>query len=494
MGWDTSGLLLLPLQPQPPTTHQPPPLKPHRNRLDRQSTASSAGPSAPRRGFANRAACPAPTGSEFTPVESRNPQLSPQCLAALSAAITEDGLVQAPAGGWGSPDGQGDRTAGGGDSAPGTPAGSGGAGGVLAGLGGGRGGGALGEHVRLVRGERFRVFVLTAAANLLEATQRDAAGAALLGGCGGGGGGGGGDGAGWLALCGPLYKLAKMILDSATPGGRHVGGGAASAKGKTAKAGAGGAMGGGSAASGGDGGGEGGGGDTLELMAARALHQAVALADVTQQLPRLARALVPAPAGGGGDLGDQGAGDDECEEAPPGSEDQGTAATGGSAGQQAGTQRGGRQQARQAGGDASEAALARALAPLLPQLQASVDSLLRAGCFKAAQVLVQTLLLLGRRLAGAEAALAAAAGQAAPAHPPQRGAAGQQQQQIAAAAAAAEPARAAVQSLSAWARGACQQTEPEVTHLPLVKGLLEAVVRFSSEWRGGRGRGGAVGG
>jgi len=173
------------------------------NQQPTQSTASSAGPSAPKRFGGTKPGAPL-TGSEFTPVELRTPQLSTPCLAALCSAVTEDGLVQQPAGGWGGAGSGLDRSGSG--SVLGTPSAS--AGGVLTGLGGGTGrGGAMGEHVRLVRGDRFRAFVLSAATNVLDATQRDAASAVLLGGCGSGVGGSNNS---WLVLCGPLYKLSKV--------------------------------------------------------------------------------------------------------------------------------------------------------------------------------------------------------------------------------------------------------------------------------------------
>lgn len=133
--------------------------------------------------------------------------MSGPCLAALCSAITEDGLVQPPSGGWGpSAMLEAGGTAGGGNgSVPATPAASG----VLTGLSGG-GTGAGREQSRLVRGDRFRGFVLAAAANFLEATRRDAASAALLDGCGGVSSGGSIGGSGWLVLCRPLYKLAKV--------------------------------------------------------------------------------------------------------------------------------------------------------------------------------------------------------------------------------------------------------------------------------------------
>lgn len=296
-----------------------------------------------------------------------------------------------------------------------------------------------------------------------------------------------------------------MIMDSATPGGRHIGGGGAASKGKGNKAG--GAVG-GSAASG-EGAADGGGGDTLELLAARPLLHAVMLGDVSQQLLPLTKALT-SPASGQGH--NRGAGDEEDDamggrggdEAVPDSEQQ--EGDGGARGDRAGRgeapgggqQRVPGQQLRMQGCVDSERELASALAPLLQQLQGCVDSLMRAGCFKAAHVVVQCLLLLGRRMAAAEAALsAAAAAAAAPAgrQPQQQK---QQQEQGAGAGAgagtgstaaevvtaAAAAARQAVQALSLWGRQACQQREPAVAHLGLVKALLEVVVRFSSESRG----------
>jgi hypothetical protein len=88
----------------------------------------------------------------------------------------EDGLVQPPPAGWGASAGPSAPSAGGGDA----------------------------ETTRLLRSDKFRAFVLSAAANMLEATQRDAAGAVLLEGGGGEGGGA------WLVLGGPLFKLVQV--------------------------------------------------------------------------------------------------------------------------------------------------------------------------------------------------------------------------------------------------------------------------------------------
>lgn len=436
----------------------------------KKSTATS---SAPRvRGKA---------GAQDAPVEARAPQMTAPCLAALCGAITEDGLVQPPPGGWG---GTGDGAAstmlegadnGGGTGQPLTSAASG----VLTGLGGGGGAGGSGgaDHAQLVRGSQFRAFALSSCTHFLEARRQEAASAALLGSCGSGSA----DGGSWVVVCQPLFKLAKMIMESATPGGRHVGGAAGGAsKAKAGKTSGGGGAG-GSAASGGDGGGgDGGGGDTLELLAARALLQAVQLGDVTQHLLPLARAV--AETDGGGE-GSDGAGGIAERDVIPESEDQQEGGGHGGAGGQGAPGDSGEQgqQRRQQRLKQPDAELVSALAPLLRNIQECIDSLMRVGCFKAAHTAVQALLILGKRLAAVASSLAAAPAAAAPVTAPAR----QQQQPPAdggrgtSAAAAAESARRSLQALSTWGRQACQQQEPEVTHLGLVKALLEVVVRFS---------------
>ncbi|GBF90249.1 hypothetical protein Rsub_03382 [Raphidocelis subcapitata] len=453
----------------------------------KRGTATSGGGSGGQQGGAAAKAAAAKAGAEggYVPVTARAPQLSAACLAALCNAIRRDGLLASPPGGWEAAADE-DADADGGAGEP-TPAAS-----VLTGLAGGGGGGgggggrdiaaALSEHTQLVRDDRFRAFVLSAAANHLEAARRDAAGAALMG--------GGAAGGGWLVLCGPLYKLAKTIMDTATPGGRHVGprsmgapaakapkggkGGKGSKPAATASA---------SAASGGDaggadGGGGAGGGETLEWLAVRALHEAVLLADASQQLGALARALLPRAGGGGGGGGGEGAGEARGQDA--------AGQGGGGLTQGGGSQR--RDQGAPAGGDAG---LVAAVAPLLRQLQGGVDSLMRTGCFKPAAAAAQTLLLLGRCLAAAETSLANAAAAApaprsaqqqatqAPAQPQPRQPQAQAQPQAAEARAAAAAARDASQALSDWAALACQQQEPEVTHLGLIKTLLEVHIRFS---------------
>ena len=409
----------------------------------KKSTATSAGPSNGGGKAAAAGGGGAAAAGGVASVDARAPQLSAPCLAALCAAITDDGLFAAPAGGWGGAPSAQPQTSGEGGSEPGTPS---------------RGGGGIpgsAEHARLVRSDRFRAFVLAACANHLEAARREAAGELLLGGAGSGGGGvavagaaaaAGSRAEGWLALCAPLFRLATAILESATPGGgRHVGGGAAGAtKGRAMKAG-----GGGSVASGGGGAdGAGDSGDTLELLAARAVEQAVLLADAAQQLGPLARALARASDSGADDDADAAAG------GGGGAPDQDAAATW-----------------------KADDALSAALGAALPKLQASIDVLMRSGCFKAAHVAASTLLLLGKRLAAAESHLHAAAAAALAAQPRVAAVAAAKP----AAVAAAEAARARVQAVSAWARAACQQRQPEVAHVPLLKALLEAFVRFSRE-------------
>jgi hypothetical protein len=237
-----------------------------------------------------------------------------------------------------------------------------------------------------------------------------------------------------------------MVMDTATPGGRAAGPPAAS-KAKGPKSGAAGGAAGSAASGGPDAGAEGGGADTLELLAARAVHAVLALGEASGQLLPLARAL-----GAGDDAsarGDQGAGAGAT--APSGA-----------------------------------AALAAALPPVVLRLRGAADALLRAGCFKAAHAAVQSLLLLGKRLAALEAALQPPA--AAKQQQQQQQQQEQQQRQEARAAAAA-----AVQGISSWAATACQQREPEVTSVPLIKALLEAHVRFSRECRPGAGAAGRRG-
>lgn len=84
--------------------------------------------------------------------------------------------------------------------------------------------------------------------------------------------------------------------------------------------------------------------------------------------------------------------------------------------------------------------LARAIGPRLQHFKKSCEHLMEHGCFKEAQILGECLLLLG-----AKSGVAAAKG------------------------------------LSEWAHEMCQQNEPEVTHVPLVKVLLELYVKFSGE-------------
>jgi hypothetical protein len=106
-------------------------------------------------------------------------------------------------------------------------------------------------------------------------------------------------------------------------------------------------------------------------------------------------------------------------------------------------------------GDAA-AQVAAAVMPRLPQLLACTGNLLQHGCFRAAQVMVDCLALLGKRL-GAPVAVSSSSTQ-------------QVQTQ--------EPAYAA---LSRWAHEALQQEEPEVKSVPLVRGLLGLFTVYHGE-------------
>jgi hypothetical protein len=162
-------------------------------------------------------------------------------------------------------------------------------------------------------------------------------------------------------------------------------------------------------------------GETLEHLSAVALLQLFKLADATQQLPALFSKLPL---------------------------DNGSAAPA-------------QVPASSSSGDASQAAaqVAAAVMPRLPQLLACTGNLLQHGCFKAAQVMVDCLALLGKRLRAPVAVSNTST---------------QHQQQ----AQAKEPAYAA---LSKWAHEALQQEEPEVKSVPLVKGLLELFTVYHGE-------------
>lgn len=207
-----------------------------------------------------------------------------------------------------------------------------------------------------------------------------------------------------MSRCVALYAV-QLVMQTATAGGRPTSSSGSSTGGEGRKVSA-------AAAAAGE-------GETLEHLSAAALLQLFKLADATQQLPALFCKLPL---------------------------DNGNAAPA-------------QAQASSGSGDAA-AQVAAAVMPRLPQLLACTGNLLQHGCFKAAQVMVDCLALLGKRLGAPVAASNTST---------------QQQQQ------AREPAYAA---LSRWAYEALQQEEPEVKSVPLVRGLLELFTVYHGEQYG----------